>query len=453
MKTNQQNSAASVNRITCKPDFSLLEKSYKKNQLIVRFNNTPSDTEEEAVMGYFKQMGYSKIKVFRYSNCPLPVQLWEADGIDTVVSGKGVKAGTGPGTQTVGENYSLNFLSKIPNLSWNQPGQKSSIEAPADKKEVVKVAVLDTGIDPFIVEPGYVGTNMENKPGYECFSDSPNGWNFINDSSDIEDDNPGRHGSLVTQFIINEFKKSPDKTVQIIPLKTHDSNGHGDLFKIFCAVYYAIAKGAKIINASWGFYYYEDEPLSQLNELIDILRQEGILFVTAAGNQSDADDTIAKAILAQRGINPTPSQLRNLAIHQFMPANLSEEAQNLITVTTSDGDIVSATENYSNVYVDMGVIADKAEDGSLVFEVPFKQIGPAEHIGGSSFATAIATGIIGANCDTGLYIPKKVNKQSFIDDLFVASENAGAAGLCQKFPALEDDLIKDGICVLKQPNA
>jgi len=454
MKTNQQNSAALVNRITCKPDFNLLKKTYRKNELIVTFKCNPSPEEERAVERYFKEMNITGIKVVKYDRCELPVQLWIAENIDTVVSGKGVKAGTGPGTQTVGESYSLNFLSNIPHYAWDQSSQKSSadIESPQNKKEVVKVAILDTGIDPFIVEPGYVGTNMKNKPGYECFSDSGNGWNFVADNSDIEDDNPGRHGSLVAQYIINEFKKSPTKTVEIIPLKTHDSNGHGDLFKIFCGVHYAIAKGAKIINASWGFYYYEEEPLKELNELIATLKDEGILFITAAGNKSDADDTIATAILAQEGLNPTPSQLRNLAIHHFLPANLSYEADNLITVTTSDGDVVSATENFSNVYVDLGVIADKAENGSLLFKVPFNQAGPAEHIGGSSFATAIATGVIGANCNTGLYTRKTINKQSFIDDLSTASENARGINLCQKFPALEDELIRDGVCVTKNPD-
>jgi hypothetical protein len=439
--------------IPCKPDFGLLEKTYRKNELIVTFKCVPTPEEEKEVKDYFDKMGYPKIEIFRYDNCELPVQLWQAAGIDTVVSGNGVKAGTGPGTKTVGENYSLNFLSKIPQHHWNLTNKNPNwnITPRSTKGDIITIAVLDTGIDPFIVDPGYIATNITNIPGHECFADSPGGWNFIDDNVDIEDDNPGRHGSLVAQFIINEFKKSPTKTLQILPLKTHDRDGHGDLFKIFCAVYYAVAKGAKIINASWGFYYYEGEEFEQLKKLIGELKEEGVLFITAAGNKSDDDDKIATDILAHRGIVPTPSQLRDLAIHHFLPANLSDKAENLITVTTCNEDIVSATENYSKKFVDLGVIADKSENSSLLFKVPFEQIGTDEHIGGSSFATAIATGIIGANCNTALYTKDKINKKLFIDDLMKFSQNLRGVGLCQKFPALGNELIKDGICLQKRP--
>jgi hypothetical protein len=453
METNQKNSQHLFTRIAipCKPNYSLLEKTYRKNQLIVTFGKIPSDEEVKEVKGYFNKMGFKKIKKVK-CNCNMPVQLWLAKDIHTVISASGVKAGTGPGTRTVGESYSLNFLSKIPRHHWRQSNcdpYKNS-ECPPAKEEIVTIAVLDTGIDLSIVDKGYISNNFQNKPGYECFSDAVNGWNFVDDNADIKDDNPGRHGSLVTQFIINQFKDSA-KSVKIIPLKTHDSNGKGDLFKIFCAIYYAIAKGAKIINASWGFYYYENAPVIQLNALIATLKDEGILFVTAAGNQSDADDKIARGILAQQGINPNSFQLRNLAIHHFLPANLSDTEKNLITVTTSNGEVVAATENYSNVFVDLGVLADKSENGDLLFKVPFNLNGAVEHVRGSSFATAIATGIIGANCDTELYTRKTINKQSFIKNLFDFSQNARGIALCKKFEALEQELVKDGVCLQKHP--
>ncbi|HMG07417.1 MAG TPA: S8 family serine peptidase, partial [Mucilaginibacter sp.] len=287
METNQKKPQQLFTRVAipCKPNYSLLEKTYRKNQLIITFGKIPSDEEVKEVIGYFKEMGIKKIKVIK-CNCNMPVQLWLAKDIHTVVSGNGVKAGTGPGTRTVGESYSLNFLSKIPRHHWGR--KPYPYTNPSAKEEIVTIAVLDTGIDLSIVDEGYISNNFQNKPGYECFSDAVNGWNFVDDNGDINDDNPGRHGSLVTQFIIKGFENSA-KSVKIIPLKTHDRNGNGDLFKIFCAIYYAIAKGAKIINASWGFYYYEEAPIKQLNALIATLKDEGILFITAAGNQSDAD--------------------------------------------------------------------------------------------------------------------------------------------------------------------
>ena len=74
-------------------------------------------------------------------------------------------------------------------------------------------------------------------------------------------------------------------------LKTHDKNGSGDLFASICAIHYAMEKGAQIINASWGFYYYQDGPHPYLDYLItNVLRKKGILFVAAAGNKIDQVD-------------------------------------------------------------------------------------------------------------------------------------------------------------------
>ena len=103
------------------------------------------------------------------------------------------------------------------------------------------------------------------------------------------DDNPNRHGTLVSHYIINEFATSANKAVELMTLKTHDEDGNGDLFSSICAIHYAMENGAKIINASWGFYYYQDGPHPYLDNLITkILREKGILFVAAAGNKIDA---------------------------------------------------------------------------------------------------------------------------------------------------------------------
>lgn len=420
--------------------------------MIVTFKQNFTEEDVEKVKASFQEMGFEDIKIVKCHNCNFPVQLWKAKGIHTVISGgTGVKAGSGGGTGTVGESYSLNFISKIPPHHWERPSNQSTGEKYFQtKQDVVIVAVLDTGIDPYIVDTDYVSESLENKPGFECFGDLGSGWNFVNDNGDIEDDSPGRHGSLVTQFIINEFKKSSTKTVKIIPLKTHNFKGQGDLFHILCAIYYATAKGANIINASWGFYYYQDDRIELLDTIMNMLKEHGILFVTAAGNQSYDDDLIAsKMYYSRHSTYPTPFQLRNLAVHQFLPACLSVSDNNLITVTTTDGKQVASTENYSNIFVDVGVMADKHEDGDLWFKIPFEQTNGEAYVRGSSFATAIATGIIGANCDKNLYKQNSITKKTFINHLLTIPHNLANASLCKKVPALNQMLIKDGICLQK----
>ena len=66
----------------------------------------------------------------------------------------------------------------------------------------------------------------------------------------------------------------------------------------------------------------------------------------------------------------------------------------MVTVTTADGTAVSPTQNYSEKYVDVGVMRDVDEGGSMKFKMPFPA--PISLISGSSFATAIACGKIGA---------------------------------------------------------
>lgn len=435
--------------IRCKPDYSPVEKTYRKNQIIVTYDHFPTAADEEKVRSYFHDMGFDNIAVKKCSNCNMPVQLWQAAHIETVIVAKGVTAGSGPGTKTVGESYSLNFLNTIPHQDFEAPvtfpsSAKSSL-SPADE---IRIAVLDTGIDTALVEGQYIAGSLPNAEGFGCFNQTAAGWNFIEENANYQDDSPGRHGSLVAQFIINEFKRYPGKRLQLIPVKTHDESGRGDLFTILCAIYYAIAKGANIINASWGFYFYEKQPLPQLQAVMQMLKKRGILFITAAGNQDAKDDKVATGVfLANTGVAPTPKQLRNLALHPFLPACMSRKGNNVLTVTTTDGERVAATANFSNRFVDMGVRSLIDRNGDLWFRVPFAQDGDPGLVRGSSFATAIATGVIGARCSNALFTPGKVSKTLFINDLAQRNLQGRGNPVCEHLEALDTSLIREGVCV------
>jgi hypothetical protein len=187
-------------------------------------------------------------------------------------------------------------------------------------------------------------------------------------------------------------------------LKTHDKYGNGDLFSAICAIHYAMEKDADIINASWGFYYYENGPHPYLNYLItDVLRKKGILFITASGNKiEDIDKTAHKAYIAAHGVDIPDSLLRSLEYHNFYPACLSDENNNVVTVTTASASAVSPTQNYSPMFVDMGAIPDEITTSFMKFNVPFP--GPVPTVSGSSFATAIVTGRIGAYLPETAYV-------------------------------------------------
>ncbi len=432
-----------------------LSRTYRKDEVIVYLNESdPARPMAEKIAEIKKTFGgmdipESAIRLDKCDNCDIPVLRFNAPGIDTIISSSGVTGGSGGKTGTVGESYSLNFLSQVPATHWEQKDHDLIKNATYEDKKEVRIAVLDTGIDPKLVNPAYLCADHSNKNGMPCFSNIHGcARNFVKNNNDPFDDNKGKHGSLVSQYIINQFTEKSENKVCIMPLKTHDAHGQGDLFSTICAIHFAIAKGANIINASWGFYYYYDATfLKYFRNLITVeLAQAGILFVTAAGNKIQNDDNfLEKMFHAQTGGTLNKEELRDLKIHRFFPAHLSTAENNIVTVTTTNvkGTAVSDQQNHSNIYVDLGVKADSGPDIDPKFDVPFKLNPPADPIAGSSFATAIATGVIGANCNTGDFKPN-LKKGDFIAGNGIIG---GPPGIITANPTLATKLIRKGLYV------
>ena len=434
---------------------------YKKDQVIVFFKGEPKpaaikDLKANIHGQYFDT---TKLNIRKCRSCKGYIELWEAPNIHTRIHADGIAAGTkgSGGTRPVGEDelayYSLNFMQEIPvdpteiNLeNFKFDSLKKAVNDRSGKK-TIRVAVLDTGIDTKqAIDPSYLWTNdgevsEEAKADVDddknCYTDDSSGWNFIGDNFNLHDDDPKLHGTLVSQYIINEFASSTINAVELMPLKTHDKYGNGDLFTAICAIHYAMENGANIINASWGFYYYDDDPHPYLNRLItQELRKEGILFVTAAGNRTARSDNFAKnAYMDEHGINIPDSYLRNLEYHNFYPACLSRNYNNVITATTANNDHVSPTQNYSNKYVDFGVFPDHVNATSMRFNFPYP--GPdGRPISGSSFAAAIVTGRIGATLPYTAYSAGLDKRELFIQ--------LDAAPLSKKSSVLEPEHIRLG---------
>jgi len=429
----------------------LLSKTYRKDQILVFFRKKPSEEDILVIRKNFERQGYdtSGVRIRTCGNCDIPVQLWSARGIHTWISKDSVKAGSGPASTTVGEHYSLNFLNEIPAPAQVRFERPQVAERPLrSKQDEIIVAVLDTGVDTSLVSPAYLWQQEEEKRPGICYRDVKEGWNFVADQPGFHDDHPARHGSLVSQYIINQFTGKCPNRVRIMPLKTHDQDGRGDLYSTICAINFAIAKGAHIINASWGFYYYYVTPIPYIKELITgILRKKGILFITAAGNRVEANDQIARKIYElQYGIILTAEQLRDLAIHHFYPADLSTTTNNVVTVTTTDGRSVSPSQNHSSKFADLGIIADQfSRTSGMGFKVPFGT--SAAVITGSSFATAIASGVIGAWCPKSLYAPA-LRKKDFLSLLqTLPSPDGSGNNILEQHAVLARKYIKNGSCI------
>ncbi len=159
----------------------------------------------------------------------------------------------------------------------------------------VVVAVIDTGIDyrhPDLrdnmwVNTGEIPGNLRDDDG-NGYVDDVYGYNAISPSRPPEDDN--RHGTHVAGTIgaVGDNQVGivgVNWRVQIMALKFLDKDGSGYLSDALEAIDYVLTMkrrgvNIRVVNASWGADTYS----RALEEAIERLSAEGILFVAAAGN-------------------------------------------------------------------------------------------------------------------------------------------------------------------------
>ncbi len=198
------------------------------------------------------------------------------------------------------------------------------------------VAVVDTGIR--YTHQDLVG-NMWHNPGEtpaNGIDDDGNGYiddiygiNAVSNTGNPLDDHG--HGSHVAGTIgATAFDAGSHvgvaHDVLLMALKSLDSAGYGSVADAVICIDYAIAKGANIINASWGDTNYSQA----MKDSISATNAAGILFVAAAGNSNMSNDFVP-----------------------FYPANYNEP--NVISVAAVDRTGARAGfSNYGAASVDLG---------------------------------------------------------------------------------------------------
>src|SRR5919109_1963171 len=155
----------------------------------------------------------------------------------------------------------------------------------------VRVAVVDTGIDyrhvdlddNIWINPGEIADHVDNdENGYV---DDVHGIDLASGDSDPLDDRS--HGTHVAGIIGAEGNSAIGTVgvswkVKLMALKFLDSNGEGNTADAAAAIDYAVAEGAKVINASWGGPAFSQT----LYQAVKRAGDQGVLFVAAAGNST-----------------------------------------------------------------------------------------------------------------------------------------------------------------------
>ena len=184
-----------------------------------------------------------------------------------------------------------------------------SINAPAAwrngyRGQNVIVAVVDSGVDishpqlsnQIAYNSGEMGTDAQGRDKRSNavdddgngYIDDYAGYNFESGSSQMLDDvGHGTHvsGIIAAQHsdvqIMSGYVQGVAPAAKILPVKFLGASG-GTLSAALQGIDYAVLRGAKIINASWG----GSGCSSALRQKISDLSAKDVLFVSAAGNSS-----------------------------------------------------------------------------------------------------------------------------------------------------------------------
>ncbi len=320
-------------------------------------------------------------------SCDDSLELWEGDNVTTLISEKVVKGGsTSTGAPPSGggdaiASFSYNLIIDLPEQQACMPArgrEPQTTPRPGRSDPALVVAVFDTGLMAPLKDAA-------SEPVPSCMPNGEKGWNFAYKNNLTDDDYPSHHGSAVTRFILDQEDQYRRQKINILPVKIHNSYGKSDLFSILCGFAYAANCGAKIVNASFGFYAAKNaEPPAILAQFVKKhLTDNNILLITAAGNVN------ADKIVGQ----PVTDTIRNLEYHPFFPACLAKNFENVLAVTTVslDEGKVSPSQNFSNLVVDVGVACDAVLEADYRFQ---DSLGSGMFIVGSSYATPIITGKI-----------------------------------------------------------
>jgi subtilisin family serine protease len=201
----------------------------------------------------------------------------------------------------------LNFAStKAPNDP-SYPLQYALVDGAADhdidapvawgtRTSCAKVAVLDTGIDtdhPDLASNVYKSDDKPNNgkdDDKNGFVDDTYGYNAIKGKGSGEDDNG--HGTHVAGIVGAHGNNALGVSgtcwsTKLVAVKFMDSKGKGSTSNAIEGIEYAVKKGLKIINCSFG----SSSKSSSLHDAVDYAQDHGALLVVAAGNDGEDIDS------------------------------------------------------------------------------------------------------------------------------------------------------------------
>lgn len=177
------------------------------------------------------------------------------------------------------------------------------------------------------------------------FIDDWTGFDFSRNETSILDNN--EHGTHVSGIIAAEHHDSQIKSgyvqgvapeAKILPATFIGTSGYGEISNAIRAIDYAVKRGARVINASWG-----GAPCSQsLKQKMASLESQGVMMIVASGNSGQNIDQFAEYPAAFN----LPNQITVGAIGYFNGmASFSNYGDRGVHIFAPGVDIVSTIPN------------------------------------------------------------------------------------------------------------
>lgn len=154
------------------------------------------------------------------------------------------------------------------------------------------VAIIDTGVNSGHEDLVYrIWTNNDEIPNNNKdddnngYIDDYQGYNFMNNTTDITDQNG--HGTGIASIIAANTDNGKGMAginwnTKIMVLKALNSAGGGEYADVASALHYATDNGARVVNMSFGTYFDSTD----LQSAVDYAVNKGVTIVAAAGNNN-----------------------------------------------------------------------------------------------------------------------------------------------------------------------
>jgi subtilisin family serine protease len=318
---------------------------YVPGEVLVKFKTGTAAIKIHGIHNALRATKIKEVKHIRVQHVKIPADMNVSEAVKYYRSNPSVEYAE-PNyivekAATVPDDIYFNNLWGLNNIGQTGGTTDADIDAP-EAWDITKgssniiIAVVDSGVA--YNHPDFTGNKWINaleqsgSPGIDDdgngYVDDIYGWDFIDNDGYPEDYDS--HGTYVAGTIAAKGNNGAGITgvmwsAKIMPIRFLGVSGVGSIANAAEAIIYASDNGARIINASWGGYSYSQT----LYNAIEYARAKDVLFIGAAGNESNNNDN-----------NP------------FYPASFN--LANIISVAASDqNDQLASFSNYGVNSVDL----------------------------------------------------------------------------------------------------